>query len=121
MGILSAVSIPIEIGGEISGAISFVSTKRQIGLTQDLLNQFRVLGDVFWNALKRKRFMEELHVSQIVLRESEDRFRLVANTAPVLIWMSSTDKLCTFFNQGWLNFTGRSLELGRRMGFRGAS
>ena len=110
MGILSAVSIPIEIGGEIIGAISFVSTKCQIELTQDLLNQFRVLGDVFWNALKRKRFVEELHVSQIVLRESEDRFRLVANTAPVLIWMSGTDKRCTFFNQGWLSFTGRSLE-----------
>jgi len=44
------------------------------------------------------------------LRESEDRFRLVANKAPVLIWMSGTDKLCTFFNQGWLNFTGRSRE-----------
>ncbi len=110
MGILSAVSIPIEIGGEITGAISFVSTKCQTQFTQDSLNQFRVLGEVFWNALKRKRFMEQLHVSQIVLRESEDRFRLVANTAPVLIWMSGTDKLCTFLNQGWLSFTGRRLE-----------
>jgi PAS domain S-box-containing protein len=34
----------------------------------------------------------------------------VTNTAPVLIWMSGTDKLCTFFNQGWLDFTGRSLK-----------
>lgn len=44
------------------------------------------------------------------LRESEKRFRLVANSAPVMIWMSGTNKLCTFFNQGWLNFTGRALE-----------
>lgn len=44
------------------------------------------------------------------LRESEERFRLVANTAPVLIWMAGADKLCTFFNQGWLSFTGRSME-----------
>jgi PAS domain S-box-containing protein len=44
------------------------------------------------------------------LRESEQRFRLVANTAPVLIWMSGTDKLCTFFNQCWLDFSGRTLE-----------
>jgi PAS domain S-box-containing protein len=44
------------------------------------------------------------------LPESEERFRLVANTAPVLIWMSGTDKLCSFFNQRWLNFTGRSME-----------
>jgi PAS domain S-box-containing protein len=45
-----------------------------------------------------------------VLQESEQRFRLIADTAPVLIWMSGTDKLRTYFNKPWLDFTGRSLE-----------
>jgi len=53
------------------------------------------------------------------LRESDERFRLVANHAPVLIWMSGTDKLCTFFNKGWLDFTGRSME--QELGERWAS
>src|SRR5438874_6545967 len=44
------------------------------------------------------------------LRESEGRFRAVADAAPVLIWMSGIDKLYTFFNKPWLEFTGRSLE-----------
>jgi PAS domain S-box-containing protein len=44
------------------------------------------------------------------LRESEERFRLIANTAPVMIWMSGTDKLCNYFNRPWLEFTGRSLK-----------
>jgi PAS domain S-box-containing protein len=44
------------------------------------------------------------------LLESEARFRAMANTAPVMIWVSGPDKLCTFFNRGWLDFTGRSLE-----------
>ena len=44
------------------------------------------------------------------IRESEERFRLVANTAPVLIWMSDVDKLCTYFNEPWLEFTGEPLE-----------
>ena len=43
------------------------------------------------------------------LRESEQRFRLVADAAPVLIWLSGTDKLCAWFNQPWLDFTGRSM------------
>lgn len=42
--------------------------------------------------------------------ESEKRFRLIANTAPVLIWMSGPDKLCNYFNEPWLLFTGRRLE-----------
>ncbi len=44
------------------------------------------------------------------LRESEERFRLVANAAPVMIWMSGVNKLCTYLNQGWLEFTGQSLR-----------
>jgi len=48
--------------------------------------------------------------SEKAVRESEERFRLVANTAPVLIWMSGPDKLRTYFNQPWLEFTGRSIE-----------
>jgi PAS domain S-box-containing protein len=44
------------------------------------------------------------------LRESEARFRLVADSAPVLIWMSGKDKLCTYFNKPWLDFTGRSMD-----------
>jgi formate hydrogenlyase transcriptional activator len=43
-------------------------------------------------------------------QESEDRFRLVADCAPVLIWMADTDTLCNFFNKPWLDFTGRTLE-----------
>ncbi len=44
------------------------------------------------------------------LMESEERFRVMADTAPVLIWMSGPDKACTYFNRGWLDFTGRTLE-----------
>ena len=52
----------------------------------------------------------ERKIAEEALRESEARFRLVANAAPVLIWMSSTDKLCTYFNDPWLDFTGRSMD-----------
>ena len=44
------------------------------------------------------------------LRESEERFHLMADTAPVLIWRSGVDKACDFFNQPWLQFRGRAME-----------
>ena len=44
------------------------------------------------------------------LRESEKRFRLMADSAPVLMWLSGHDKLCTDFNKEWLSFTGRRME-----------
>jgi PAS domain S-box-containing protein len=52
----------------------------------------------------------ERKLAETKVRESEDRFRTMANCAPVLLWMAGSDKLCNFFNQGWLEFTGRSLE-----------
>jgi len=54
--------------------------------------------------------IEERREKTNVLSESEARFRTLADTAPILIWMSGPDRLCTFFNQGWLQFTGRAAE-----------
>jgi len=44
------------------------------------------------------------------LRESEERFRSMADSVPVLLWVAGTDALYTFFNRTWLQFTGRTLE-----------
>ena len=43
------------------------------------------------------------------LRESEERFRVMADTAPVMVWRSGPDQGCDFFNQPWLEFRGRRL------------
>jgi PAS domain S-box-containing protein len=52
----------------------------------------------------------ELKRVEATLRESEERFRLVANTAPVVIWMSDADSQCTYVNKSWLEYTGGSFE-----------
>lgn len=48
--------------------------------------------------------------AELALAESERRFRQMADSAPVMIWVSGIDKLCYYFNKGWLEFTGHSLE-----------
>ncbi len=57
----------------------------------------------------------ELRKSQQKLRDSEGRFRNLADSAPVLIWMSDAAKNRTWLNRPWLDFTGRTMddELGR--------
>ena len=60
--------------------------------------------------IANSRDITERKKAQEVLKESENRFRLMADSSPVLIWTSGTDKLCDYFNQTWLNFTGRALE-----------
>jgi PAS domain S-box-containing protein len=47
--------------------------------------------------------------AQQALLESEGRFRNMADTAPVMIWVSDPDKRCTYRNKQWLDFTGRTL------------
>ena len=66
--------------------------------------------ELSYDLIRSAQLNRQLQASEATLRESEERFRIVADAAPVLIWMSGVDKLCTFFNKRWLEFTGRSLE-----------
>jgi PAS domain S-box-containing protein len=49
-------------------------------------------------------------LAEQALAESEQRFRVMADTAPVMIWVADPDMLCTYVNQRWLDFTGRTIE-----------
>ncbi len=68
-----------------------------------------VLAGIVGRGIVRRRKAYESAIT-----ESESRFRSMANSAPVLIWICGTDQLCSWFNQVWLDFTGKELaqELG---------
>ncbi len=103
VGLKSHVMIPLKVMGVVVGAIGFASFRRSRNWSDDLVQRLRLVGEIFANALARKR-------ADMVIGESEGRFRLMAETAPVMVWMSGPDKLCTYFNKHWLDFTGRPLE-----------
>ncbi len=102
-GIVSALALPIAVDGAVVGAFSLVTTARPRQWTAETVLSLRLLGDVFANVVVRR------HASA-ALRESEDRFRLAVDTAPMMMWMSDAGGGCVYFNERWLDFTGRALE-----------
>ena len=68
-----------------------------------ILAETLLIFGLVWQKARAKR-------AETQLRESEARFRLVANTAPVMIWTAGTDRNCSYVNKTWLDFTGRPLE-----------
>jgi PAS domain S-box-containing protein len=72
-------------------------------LTEDDFRLFDVLARQAADLIERTRAEE-------ALRDSEERFRLIANTAPVVVWMSNANKECTYLNQTYLDLTGQPFD-----------
>ncbi|HSE33419.1 MAG TPA: sigma-54-dependent Fis family transcriptional regulator [Pyrinomonadaceae bacterium] len=50
------------------------------------------------------------YLAEAARMQSEERFRNMADATPIMIWMSGLDKGCSYCNQQWLDFTGRTME-----------
>jgi PAS domain S-box-containing protein len=79
--------------------------KRWFSMTVVPLGHDGKTGSVITHTSITKRKLQE-----IALRESEQHFRTLANGGTTLIWTSGLDKLCNYFNEPWMRFTGRTLE-----------
>ena len=71
----------------------------------DTNNEFCVLAMIDFTPQKMK---EE------IIRDSEERFKNMANTAPVMIWIADVEGLFSFVNKVWLDYSGG--ELGSQLG-----
>ncbi|MDE2127477.1 MAG: PAS domain S-box protein [Armatimonadetes bacterium] len=73
-------------------------------------DNLRRLGESVRQAIEARRMRSQAQESQRALRESEARFRQMADCAPVMIWQTDADNLGSYFSAGWRRFTGRTLE-----------
>ena len=65
-------------------------------------------NDVLGSAIIKMK--DNLRRFTMEIEKSKEQFRQVADSAPVMIWMTDENKQCNFVNKGWLKFTGRRKE-----------
>ncbi|OFX83808.1 MAG: hypothetical protein A2W99_03030 [Bacteroidetes bacterium GWF2_33_16] len=81
-----------------------VFSKEEVKTTMDfLLNMTQLIVELAYKRLEQAELNK-------TIKESEFQYRNLANAGLALIWTSGTDKLCNYFNEPWLKFTGRTLE-----------
>ncbi|HKQ77080.1 MAG TPA: PAS domain S-box protein [Blastocatellia bacterium] len=99
-GMVAFAGYPLLAGDRVVGVMAMFARHP---LAEDTVEAIATVAAPIAQGIERKR-------AEDALRASEEQFRILADTAPVLIWMSGTDKLCNFFNKPWLDYTGRAME-----------
>lgn len=91
----------------------------KIGLMGDAQQQISLHGKDEFSGLAYRinEMLKMLHVAEMNRKESEKRFRTLADSAPVLIWMTDSKNQCIYVNRSWLEYTGRTLENELGMGY----
>jgi PAS domain S-box-containing protein len=115
---LRALQLLQECGGDtpfliVSATIGedlAVAAMKQGAADYLLKDRLSRLGPAVARALQEVAERRARQQAEADLRASEARFRMMAEAAPVLLWMAGKDMGCTYFNERWLAFTGRTME-----------
>lgn len=89
--------------------VRLTKDQKRIELSLTVSPIFDTRGNVV-GASKVARDISAQKKAERALKASEERFRLMADSAPVLIWMTDTQCRARWFNRRWLDFTGHSME-----------
>jgi signal transduction histidine kinase len=79
IGLRSHLAIPLTMMGTVVGGIGFSSFRANLRLSDELIPRLRIVGDIFTNALTRKRTDEALRAKEQSLIQSQARLRELAS------------------------------------------
>jgi PAS domain S-box-containing protein len=68
-------------------------------------------------ALTGKQSSDQIAHLNALFRESEDRFRNMADHSPLMLWVTDESGACTYINRRWCEFTGQAPEQGAGLGW----
>ncbi len=122
--IFENLQIPFAVQGKLIGSLWALSHSAdnhfdsEDARVLESLSRFAAAGYQMTDALQKadrawhesERQLQLLAQSHEALRRSEERFRLTADNAPVLIWIADITSACVWFNRPWLSFVGRSMD-----------
>jgi PAS domain S-box-containing protein len=99
------------MGDHTTGAPPFFAAHDPaIAHGHDWLVQPLSRGGRFTGSALVARAMATRQTLAAAMAETEQRFRNMADSSPVLLWLSERDGMCSFFNATWLQFSGRAME-----------
>ncbi|WP_242055857.1 GAF domain-containing protein [Nostoc flagelliforme] len=98
----SFINVPLIRDGEWKFTLG-VYHQEQYNWRSDEIELMRELANRIWTMLSRT-------YAEAALQKSEQRFRLMADAVPQIVWITDTQGRVEFFNKQWSNYTGASYE-----------
>jgi PAS domain S-box-containing protein len=110
MGIAAFATAPLMRGGRLRAFLHIHSDEPRVWTAEEL-GLLDEVAERAWVEVERTR-------AQAEVSESEARFRAIADTAPVLIWVTQEDRTRAFVNQAYVAFMGGDYETVRLANWR---
>ncbi|WP_199312560.1 GAF domain-containing protein [Microcoleus sp. FACHB-672] len=98
----SFINVPLIENGEWKFTLG-IYHQEPYHWRSDEIELMRDLANRIWTMLERAR-------AEAALQKSEQRFRLMADAVPQIVWITDTEGRVEFFNKQWSNYTGASYE-----------